>query len=176
MLASRSGTNTCSIERLADEMLLYGLLRFGKSRRLDTFPDRSPRRRLSDLCEQQVQCSCSRKFRNDDQHQYLLSQSYRLVPKQRLDLVALMQTDLQHSDHHHSPHALLFSPVYHEKMRTSSSNSSIGTNGTTRTHSNSDEVDCTIKLTCTIDGLRRKKSASLNSPANSGKRSTTEEV
>ena len=31
MLALRSGTNTCSIERLADEMLLYGLVRFGKS-------------------------------------------------------------------------------------------------------------------------------------------------
>ena len=140
---------------------------------MPTFPDRSPRR-LSDLCEQQADCSCSRKFRNDDQHQYLLSHSYRLFPKQRLDLVALMQTDLQHSDHLHSPHALVFSPVYHEKMRTSSSNSSIGTNGTTRTHSNSDEVDCTIKLTCAIDGLRRKKSASLNSPANSGKRSPNE--
>jgi hypothetical protein len=39
--------------------------------------------------------------------------------------------------------------------------------------SNGDETDCTTKLTCTVttnDGFRRKKSASLNSPANSGKK------
>jgi hypothetical protein len=44
----------------------------------------------------------------------------------------------------------------------------------TRRISNGDEIDCTTKLTCTIttnDGFRRKKSASLNSPANSGRRS-----
>jgi hypothetical protein len=37
--------------------------------------------------------------------------------------------------------------------------------------SNGDELDCTTKLTCTVtnnEGFRRKKSASLNSPANSG--------
>ncbi len=37
--------------------------------------------------------------------------------------------------------------------------------------SNGDEIDCTTKLTCTVatnEGFRRKKSASLNSPANSG--------
>jgi hypothetical protein len=41
-----------------------------------------------------------------------------------------------------------------------------------RKNSNGDEIDCTTKLTCTIttnEGFRRKKSASLNSPANSGK-------
>jgi hypothetical protein len=39
--------------------------------------------------------------------------------------------------------------------------------------SNGDETDCTTKLTCTVttnEGFRRKKSASLNSPANSGKK------
>lgn len=44
----------------------------------------------------------------------------------------------------------------------------------TRRISNGDDIDCTTKLTCTIttnDGFRRKKSASLNSPANPGKRS-----
>lgn len=41
--------------------------------------------------------------------------------------------------------------------------------------SNGDEADCTTKLTCTIthnEGFRRKKSASLNSPANSGTQKT----
>ncbi len=41
-----------------------------------------------------------------------------------------------------------------------------------RKNSNGDEIDCTTKLTCTVttnEGFRRKKSASLNSPANSGK-------
>jgi hypothetical protein len=47
----------------------------------------------------------------------------------------------------------------HDNIRLSSSNSSIIT----------DEIDCTSKLTCLTDGFRRKKSASLNSPANSGK-------
>ncbi len=39
--------------------------------------------------------------------------------------------------------------------------------------SNDDEIDCTTKLTCTVttnEGFRRKKSASLNSPANSGRK------
>lgn len=38
--------------------------------------------------------------------------------------------------------------------------------------SNGDEIDYTTKLTCTVannEVFRRKKSASLNSPANSGK-------
>lgn len=42
--------------------------------------------------------------------------------------------------------------------------------------SNGDQTDCTTKLTCTVtnhEGIRRKKSASLNSPANSG---MTEEI
>jgi len=50
--------------------------------------------------------------------------------------------------------------LFNENLRTSSSNSSIIT----------DEIDCTTKLTCAIDGFRRKKSSSLNSPANSGRK------
>jgi len=49
-------------------------------------------------------------------------------------------------------------------LRTSSSNSSIIT----------DEIDCLTKSTCLTDGFRRKKSASLNSPANSGRKNLFE--
>ena len=119
---------------------------------------------FQDICDLQSECNCSKKFRSDNQHQYILSNSHRLLPIQRLDLVALMQNDVSDVNY-----LSLFSPISHGKLRTSSSNSSIVTHQTTRTDSNSDEIDCTSKLTCAVDGLRRKKSASLNSPANSGK-------
>jgi hypothetical protein len=118
---------------------------------------------IQDVCDQQTECNCLRKFRNDDHHQYVLSNSHRLIPKQRLDLIALMQNDL--NDSHHT---ISISPILHENIRTSSSCSSIVGEGMSRRISNSDETDCTTKLTCPIDGFRRKKSASLNSPANSG--------
>lgn len=56
---------------------------------------------------------------------------------------------------------------------TSSSNSSLVEDEQqgNRKISNGDHTDCTTKLTCTVthnEGIRRKKSASLNSPANSG--------
>ena len=58
----------------------------------------------------------------------------------------------------------------------SSSNSSLVDDDqqqqTNRRISHGDEIDCTTKLMCTVtnnEGYRRKKSASLNSPANSGK-------
>ncbi|CAF4270441.1 unnamed protein product, partial [Rotaria magnacalcarata] len=45
--------------------------------------------------------------------------------------------------------------------------------------SNGDERDCTTKLTCAVansEVFRRKKSASLNSPANSENRPTADEL
>jgi len=105
---------------------------------------------LLDECDQQTECNCLRKFRNDEHHQYILSNSHRLIPTQRLDLISLMQNNLNDTNQ-----------LYlHDNIRlSSSSNSSIIT----------DDIDCTTKLTCLTDGFRRKKSASLNSPANSGK-------
>ena len=47
-----------------------------------------------DECEQQTESNCPIKFHNDDHHQYILSNSHRLIPKQRLDLIALMQNDI----------------------------------------------------------------------------------
>lgn len=51
---------------------------------------------LLDECDQENECDCdcSRKFHNDNHHQYLLSTSYRLLSNKRLDLIALMQHDL----------------------------------------------------------------------------------
>lgn len=118
----------------------------------------------SDECDRKSECNCSRKFRNDDHHQYILSNSHRLTPKQRLDLIALMQNDVTDTRQ-----SFLRSPILHETIRTSSSSSSIVGEESSRKISNSEEVDCTTKLTCSTDGFRRKKSASLNSPANSGK-------
>ncbi|CAF1159361.1 unnamed protein product [Adineta steineri] len=152
MLALRSGANMLNIERLVDDMITYGLVRF-------------------DECDQQTDCNCSRKFRNDDRHQYILSNSHRLLPKQRLDITALMQNDMIDTRQ-----SLLRSPVLHETIRTPSSCSSIGGDESTRKISNSDEMECTIKLSCSIDGYHRKKSASLNSPANSEHRPTADEL
>jgi hypothetical protein len=166
MLALRSGANMLNVERLADDMLMYGLVRFGKilSSLIYIFYFLfffSP-----DECDQQTECSCSRKFHNDDHHQYILSKTHRLIPKQRLDLIALMQNDINETNQS----LLISSPISIEHIRTSSSNSSVLGDESSRRISNSDEIDCTTKLTCSIDGFRRKKSASLNSPANSGKR------
>lgn len=48
-----------------------------------------------DECDQQGECSCcTNKFHNDNNHQYILSNSHRLMAKKRLDLVALMQNDI----------------------------------------------------------------------------------
>lgn len=69
-----------------------------------------------------------------------------------------------------SRQSLLRSPTLPETVRTSSSNSSmLNDDDSSRKVSNSDEIDCTVKLVYTTDGFRRKKSASLNSPANSGR-------
>lgn len=151
MLALRTCSN---VERLADEMIFYGLIRF-------------------EFCSKNlssIECQCERRFRNDENHQYVLSLSHRLLPKQRLDLISLMQNDLKHFSSQLVDSAIDF----RSKLRTSSSNSSIGTR---RTNSNSDEIDLPLKISCSIDGLRRKKSASLNSPANSVEnRPTAEEL
>lgn len=59
-----------------------------------------------DECDQKPECSCTKtKFNNDSNHQYILSNSHRLLPDKRLDLVALMQydTSLLSSPIHHSP-------------------------------------------------------------------------
>ncbi|UJR20662.1 hypothetical protein I4U23_023784 [Adineta vaga] len=152
MLALRSGANMLHIERLVDDMISCGLVRFNE-------------------CDRESECNCSRKFRSDDRHQYMLSNSHRLTPKQRLDLIALMQNDI--TDMRQS---LIRSPLLHETNRTSSSNSSIMGDESNRKISNSDELDCTTKLTCVTDGFRRKKSASLNSPANSEHRPTADEL
>jgi len=151
MLALRTCSN---VERLADEMIFYGLIRF-------------------EFCSKNlssIECQCERRFQNDENHQYVLSLSHRLLPKQRLDLISLMQNDLKHFSTQ-----LVDSTIdFRSKLRTSSSNSSIGTR---RTNSNSDEIDLPLKISCSIDGLRRKKSASLNSPANSVEnRPTAEEL
>ncbi len=37
MLALRSGTNMLNVERLADDMIMYGLVRFGKIYSIDLF-------------------------------------------------------------------------------------------------------------------------------------------
>ena len=74
------------------------------------------------------------------------------------------------NDIHDTSQPLLISPIAYEKMRTSSSNSSIFGDDSNRRISNNDEINCTTKLTCSIDGYKRKKSASLNSPANSGRK------
>jgi hypothetical protein len=86
MLALRSGTNMQNVERLADDMIMYGLVRF-------------------DECDQQTECyCCTNKFHNDNNHQYILSNSHRLIAKRRLDLIALMQNDILLSlPIHHSP-------------------------------------------------------------------------
>ncbi|CAF0777903.1 unnamed protein product [Rotaria sordida] len=87
MIALRSGTNMQNVERLADNMIMYGLVRF-------------------DECDQQPECSCStNKFHNDGNHQYILSTSHRLLIDKRLDLIALMQHDtlLLSSPIHNSP-------------------------------------------------------------------------
>ena len=55
---------------------------------------------------------------------------------------------------------------------TSSNSSLLDDEQPIRRISHGDDIDCTTKLTCTVnttDGYRRRKSASLNSPANSGK-------
>ncbi|CAF2409246.1 unnamed protein product [Rotaria sp. Silwood2] len=148
MLALRSGTNMLNIERLVDDMIIYGLVRFNE-------------------CHQESECNCSGKFRNDDHHQYILSSSHRLIPKQRLDLIALMQNDL---------HETRQSPILNEDIRTSISSNSIYSNESTRKISNSDENDCTTKVTCPTNSFKRKKSASLNSAANSEHRPTADEL
>ena len=92
-------------------------------------------------------------------------------------------------DHHYcsrvsSPSSQTFvssSLVHHNGRRhyqsgPTSSNSSLldEEQQSSRKISHGDEIDCTTKLTCTVlntDGFRRRKSASLNSPANSGRRS-----
>ncbi|CAF2979064.1 unnamed protein product [Rotaria sp. Silwood2] len=148
MLALRSGTNMLNIERLVDDMIIYGLVRFNE-------------------CHQESECNCSGKFRNDDHHQYILSSSHRLIPKQRLDLIALMQNDL---------HETRQSPILNEDIRTSISSNSIYSNESTRKISNSDENDCTTKVTYPTNSFKRKKSASLNSAANSEHRPTADEL
>lgn len=146
MLALRSGTNMSNVERLADDMITYGFIRFGKKNSfflliyLIKFY-------LLDECDQQTDCNCLRKFRNDEHHQYILSNSHRLIPKQRLDLIALMQNN--------------------EYGRVSSCNSSVI----------ADEIDYTTKVSISSDGsYKRKKSSSLNSPANSEHRPTADEL
>lgn len=62
----------------------------------------------------------------------------------------------------------------HQLSGTASSNSSLidDEHQNIRRISNGDELECTTKLTCAVnsnDGFRRRKSASLNSPASSGK-------
>lgn len=86
MIALRSGTNMQNVERLADDMIMYGLVKF-------------------DECDQQIECYCCiNRFHNDDKHQYILSNSHRLNSKKRLDLIALMQNDiLLSSPIHNSP-------------------------------------------------------------------------
>lgn len=128
MLALRSNTN---IERLVDNMIQYGLVRF-------------------DLCDQSNDCNCSQKFRSDEYHQYILSNAHRLLPKQRLDLVALMNNKTSKIRQSYS----------HENLRTSLSDSSM---------LNDDIV-------MIGDDYRRKKSSSLNSPVNSDHRPTADEL
>ncbi len=159
MVALRSGANMLNIERLVDDMIMYGLIRFGKNEKIYFRNFRFYF--ILDECDQQTECSCSRKFRNDDHHQYVLSNSHRLIPKQRLDLIALM-------DINNTRHSPLISPILPESIRTISSNSSITGDESSGRISNGDEIDCVTKLNCPLDGFRRKKSASLNSPANSG--------
>ncbi|CAF3358452.1 unnamed protein product [Rotaria socialis] len=87
MLALRSGVNMQNVERLADDMIMYGLVKF-------------------DECDQQTECCCSsNKFHDDSNHQYILSNTHRLLADKRLDLIALMQSDalLLSSPIHHSP-------------------------------------------------------------------------
>lgn len=117
-----------------------------------------------DECEQEPECNCSRKFRNDDHHQYTLSNSHRLTSKQRLDLIALMRNDI-----YDRQSSLSISPILDETIRKSTSNSSILGDDPRRKSSNMDENDSRTQLSQTIDGFRRKKSASLNSTVNSGK-------
>ncbi|CAF0731184.1 unnamed protein product [Adineta steineri] len=250
MLALRSGANMQNVERLADDMIMYGLIRF-------------------DECDQQNECCycCTNKFHNDNNHQYILSNSHRLIAKKRLDLIALMQNDiLLSSPIHHSPpltrnqsntfvsvscpdrsssicnipanislnrtqsnyhcndslsklspslpinncchqYCSRISPSTqtfvsssssliqqqngrrHQISGATSSNSSLIDDDhhhqqqqqqINRKISNGDDIDCTTKLTCTTvptnEGFRRKKSASLNSPANSENRPTADEL
>jgi hypothetical protein len=241
MLALRSGTTMQNVERLADDMIMYGLVRF-------------------DECDQQTECYCCiNKFHNDNNHQYILSNSHRLIAKRRLDLIALMQNDiLLSSPIHHSPplprnqsntyvsvscpdrsssicniptkislnrtqstlhcndslsklspslvsnncchpycsrispstQTFVSSPLiqqqngrrYHTSGPTSSNSSLVDDEQQQQSNpriSNVDEIDCTTKLTCTVtanEGFRRKKSASLNSPANSENRPTADEL
>jgi len=128
MLALRSNTN---IERLVNNMIEYGLVRF-------------------DECDQSQDCNCSQKFRNDEHHRYILSSSHRLLPKQRLDLIALM----------HHPVTDIRQSYSHENLRISSSNSSVL----------NDEIEPVVHE------YRRNKSSSLNSPVNSDHRPTADEL
>lgn len=66
--------------------------------------------------------------------------------------------------------SLLASPTLNETIRTSNSNHSICSDPSLRKDSNSDTNDCTTKLTCLTNSFKRKKSSSLNSPPNSGKK------
>ncbi|UJR28980.1 hypothetical protein I4U23_010198 [Adineta vaga] len=240
MLALRSGANMQNVERLADNMIMYGLIRF-------------------DECDQQTECyCCTKKFHNDNNHQYILSNSHRLITNKRLDLIALMQNDIllsspihqsppltrnqsstfvsascpdrsssicniptnlslnrTQSNYHCNDSASKLSPSLsthncchqycsrtspstqtfvssslmqqqngrrHQISGATSSNSSLiddEQQQSSRKISNGDETDCTTKLTCTVttnEGFRRKKSASLNSPANSENRPTAEEL
>ncbi|CAF1674593.1 unnamed protein product, partial [Adineta ricciae] len=244
MLALRSNANMQNVERLADNMIMYGLIRF-------------------DECDHQTDCCCcccSNKFHNDNNHQYVLSNSHRLLANKRLDLIALMQNDILLSPPtHHSPpltrnqsstfvsascpdrsstisqfptnislnraqsnyqcndSSSKLSPSLpasncchqycsraspsaqafvspssllqqqngrrHQISAATSSNSSLiddEQQQSSRKVSNGDETDYTTKLTCTVpttnEGFRRKKSASLNSPANSENRPTADEL
>ena len=99
MLALCSGETMQNVERLADNMIMYGLIRFGMFSLFRTiyysflffffF--------FKDKCEQKTECCCFcccvNKFHNDNNYQYILSNSHRLVPDKRLDLSALMQYD-----------------------------------------------------------------------------------
>ena len=62
---------------------------------------------LTDECDQENECDCccTTKFHNDNHHQYILSNSHRLLANKRLDLVALMQHDLS------SPLPIHYSPA-----------------------------------------------------------------
>jgi len=106
MLALRSGANMQNVERLADDMIMYGLVRFGKYIIFVNYSNWFDFLFLSlslDECDQQTECNCcTNKFHNDSNHQYILSNTHRLIAKKRLDLIALMQINILLSPPIHS--------------------------------------------------------------------------
>lgn len=93
-----------------------------------------------------------------------MSTSHRLTPKQRLDLIALMQNDV-----YDRKQSLFKSLASNDNHRKSSYSNSVSVDEPNRKNANGSESFSTTNSNGSTNSYRRKKSASLNSTVNPGK-------